>query len=442
MVKIYTAGPLTFAGSVAVEGPAPVASVGLLLLLLAERGGSATRSAVAVALFPNSRQPMNALRQTLHRAQRWLHPGMLVAEGRLLRLTSFDIDESWPGGSLALPVDQLEGIQHPIATAWRLRRGTPTETATPTFATTFRNAVEELARLDSDAARTLLTGSAQLCFALPRAEVGHLLALTEPASPRAWHAAHHALMQANLAYRAGTMRACLGHHLRAYKIAKHVRDLPILAQAASFVMFAYLEMGAKREADLWLQKLTLSDRSEPDASLVLNAKASYYWNNAHLDPAWATMEEAFRHMPMCDRTGRIHQMSNMAVLAAERGDLYQAKRLIEEINMIKVPGFDNHFHGTSLLAEAVVAREERRYADAIDTLQEMAEHARKGEHAVMEWYADEMRAAVLGCAERFEEARILWKKAEQRRMPHCLGLNPRIAQLKAMALGTYCPSRS
>jgi hypothetical protein len=326
--------------------PAPNRTVATLLLgLLANGDAWMSRQEVAKRLYPesDSAHAMVAVRQTLSRIKQWLGQDLIEDRQNCLRLTPGMCEADWDsiGGGLIAP-----GLNHPWAEAVRRERQTRADEPSDALHDNFARTVESAAKVDSDAARGILVGGFDLVSCLEPQVASRLLGLTEPKHRGVPFAFEHSELRGMLYYNLGAVRLAFRAQMRSFRMASQQKSQAKMARAASWAMFTEIESGSMNAAGAWMERASSFNRVSSMRVLLANAHATFLWNSHRLSEALKVMIGANSHLESVDRAQTVHYWANLALLAAEAGDIGLSNEAQRVAQSRIVPSLDHNFSST------------------------------------------------------------------------------------------------
>lgn len=413
-------------------GP-PNESVAALLVLLVDSRGALDRRQLADTLFPGSspENRLGALRQTLFRLRRWL-PDLRVAadHSRISLLSEVHLDLRLSNGVNAVGLALADGIDHPVIARFRAVRSEEPDEGSELPEELHYRAVVSIAAVDREAARMMLCGAPSVGFLLAPGKLAHLLDLTRPAHLAEPKAIEHLEMTAIHLYWIGRIDAAVKTYLRAFKLAKSRRDGSAMARAAAYLLFLFIEWGEMGAAREWLAVLGDADRTEQQRLLLMNARASFLWNDNRLAEAVEMMRAAEPMMRSASHWDRAHYFANRAVLTSEFGDRTATAEDLAAANEAIVGRHDFASRVCVKLVEATLLAWQAEERSCRQVLEESLSMSLAAGHACGRWYTSELRAELLARFGRTEEAWRRWRTVEEDRLQSCVRLTPRLEARK------------
>lgn len=413
----------------------PNRSVAVLLIGLIERKESwSGRNELAQRLYPgeSAHRANAALRQSITRIRRWLGDDVLESGDARIRLREpWEIDLNFAHGEPAAGQRIAPGIRHPWMEELRLRWSPAPSLPEIRFAQAYAEAVEEMSKVDTDVARSTMVGGAALLALLPTATVGRLLGLTSPKDRRDPFCFEHAELEISLLTRMGDLMGALAAGNRAFRMATHQRATALIDRATSSMLFMSVEAGRISEAKGWLARISETERVGKTRLLLSNARAAYAWNQTQFDEALDQMQRAERFIEAAERAERLHFWSNYFILAAEAGKGDRAQDCEAKVRELLRPQIDLAADHCLELGLAELDLLSQRFEKAADRVRSLVESARRDEHELMTWYAQELLAEALCRTGNQSEGRSVWESVEAKRLRQGLRLTPRLRARKA-----------
>lgn len=395
-------------------GAPPTKSVGELVRLLATTFPRATeRKAAALRLYAGSTdaKALNALRQTVHRLRVWLGPDALTADYRYIGLAT----DRWVVNRTDSPTEPPEA-QVPPGEA---------------VAASFRDLLINLAGLDPEEARAMLSNGRVILDSLPIGVLIGLLKQTAPHSARDHFAYEHLAATARYHHRTCQFSKSLSAHQRVFRFAEQNRRYSLGSLAASWILFNLVEMGDMASAMDWLPTVVGSDRTNAGKLFAANARACFMWNGMDLEGAGEQFGRASRLIHLASRTDQAHYWSNYAVFLAEAGMFGEAPNAIAKAWDLIIPGLDAISVTSTCLAQALVAKGNGDLDHAAHILSKTrAEEASRGQ-TLSVCYCAELESEVLAMQGKKQQALRLWEMAERKRLVGGGSLTPRLQGYKA-----------
>ncbi|MBL8060714.1 MAG: hypothetical protein JNK63_08385 [Chthonomonas sp.] len=420
-------------------GPPPTQVTGAMLLFLARTPGSwVLRSELGRRFFASGLESarLNSVRQTIFRLRKWLPEGTIETSFSQVRLKCrCQIILKLPNGEQATGPQIAPMLDHPwvdeFRASWSISPGMPA----PHPIQKFGELVNSLADFDAETARQALASMPLLANGLPTDVLSGLLGKARPKRLGDSFSCEYEELRGAAAFRAGQVRLARDHYLRAFKIAKRLRDPEAMARTSSQVMFHLLELGDIDQATEWLSILSSSDRADSMRLLVLNAKATFFWNNGGLSEGLATMRSAEAHLRKATRVDRIHFLANYSVLLAEANELDGSQEVIDRARSEGHPAIDLAAFFVLQMAEAESLIRSREAVRAQELLRSALINAKATQHTVAQWYLREALSEAISQQDPIQGQR-LWLQVEKERLAECYRLTPRVLMRRRRVMGS------
>ena len=412
-------------------GGPPTRLAGVLLLCLASRGDHwSGRDELAQRLYPeqDANKASAAMRQTLSRLKSWLGSESLQVEPGRIRLTQnlWAINFLGPGGS-RLPGSLIApGLSHPWVDELRTRWTQADLRQSPVNNVPFTEAVRQAAMLDVGAARSLFQGGEVFFDSLAAPDFSELVALTRPRDSSEPLAEEHLYTEAVLCLRFPAMTQSLKLLAKAYRLAKKKGNAKVMLRAQSMYLFCLIEAGAMVDAAECLGHLEGIAERQDLTLLQMNAKAAYYWNTNQFEPALRIMLSQVDHADRYDRLQQLHFWTNLAVLAAEAGDIGLSEQAEAQARSVLLSGFDLVSEQMLTLGAGTRMIGLKRPWEAIEILEKLEKSTIESNRPYAELYVREAKSEALALAGEKGKARASWASAIAIRRASDLHLTPRL----------------
>ncbi|MCO5295556.1 MAG: hypothetical protein M9921_01730 [Fimbriimonadaceae bacterium] len=411
--------------------------------MLALRGQAWTgREECAARLYPDSpgAGALNALRQTIFRLRRWLGPGAIESDGHRLRLRpgAVGLDLRLPDGREASGALIAPGIAHPWLDAIRDEVAilAPGEPATdPSPAEAYVMAVEEVSRVDVDAARCLLIGGREMAQIVDPDRMLELMRRTRPRRRTDVCAVEHLEFQGELLYRDLALQAAQGAFRKANRLALWRGDRMASLRTEAMLGFALLESGLIDEADTVAQEWLSKTRRGAAANVICQSYAAErLWHRARFADALAILAEVRGRVDPLERHAQLGFWCNYALLAAEAGELERVQEGAEFAKSLYNPRVDRWATLMLGLAEGEELMARRRPEEALQRLASVGAEARRQGYPLRSLYAKEAEAEAWAKVGNGKQALSLWRSAEGIRRRAGLLPTPRLQDRKRRLL--------
>lgn len=407
-------------------GVAPNERVAALAMLIGQRAGDCVpRRALARQIHPSSEvsDPMGALRQTLLRLRNWLGRDVLAADAKSISAVG-----RW---TIETAVRENEfpasAYRHPVFEPYRAKTDVD---GLPKVLRQFDEAVRSVALVDRAEARGMLVGAQGVIRSFPPAAMLDLLEVTRPQRPSDILAFEHAELTCWALTAACLLDEAEEVMRRALANARRLKRPAQVARALALLLFNALETGNLKYADQLLG--TISGEFGHHRLLVDNAMIAHAWNTGRLDRALEMARERGRTIRKETVSDRVHFWSNMAMLAAEAGDVQTAIQSALAGESLLAEGLHAQARWNLRLARLRVLAESDP-AHAVTGLEEAAQVLHSEGRFLQEAYARELLAVALRRAGEVLAAREAWKSSESARLSRGWKLNPRLLLIRAKA---------
>lgn len=419
--------------------PPPSESTAALLFLLARVGvNGVSRAELGLSLFPESvsARQAGALRQALHRLRRWL-PELPISASR----TMIRVDELMVIRPDLLRLSPQErprlamGLHHPVFAELRWVESPAPEAELPSVEDHFFEAIRLMALEDREVARQMLCGAASMTGLLSTGQLSALITWTRPRRKLDTMAVEHQELDAWLSYRMGCMAEAVSKQRLARKWAVERGDRVAESRTTAYLMFHLIEAGQIEEARAWLDELNRSDRAAENRLLILNARASLFWNGGDLERGLELMQAATPDAKLSSNWELAHYHANLAVLLSEMSRLEEAKGALETAERSIVGRHDIHSLACGFLVRMAIAAGDGDSIKLHEWRQRGIEHAEASTNEVARWYVNELFATLLVMLGDRVRSRQLWRATEAARKAGGGGLTPRLELRKAKIFG-------
>lgn len=275
------------------------------------------------------------MRQCLSRLRKWLGADALrESNGAVMVRGDWRVDLSIASGEAVEPEDIAPELDHPAVDEIRERWARPAG-GTSNAVTTLVATLHSVSTADPITGRSLLVAGQSILWDAGAKDVTELLNRLRPASRREPLTVDFLEFRGivrSLRCRFDGALACLQG---AYQLAKETKVADADRVAAS-ALFVAVEAGLADEAIRWN---SLVSRPANQLAYSALAAASYAWNQADYPTALNILRSANRLMADTDRASQLHYWSNLAVLAAEAGELTLAEEAADVCRDVRqLPG--------------------------------------------------------------------------------------------------------